>query len=86
MSKRDSVSILGSTGSIGKQTLSVIKEQKDKFKIESLAAGKNISLLLKQISEFKPTMVSVDSTKDQNLLKKEGHQSFRNLPKFAIFF
>ena len=70
MSKRDSVSILGSTGSIGKQTLSVIKEQKDKFKIESLAAGKNISLLLKQISEFKPTMVSVDSTKDQNLLKK----------------
>ena len=70
MSKRDAVSILGSTGSIGKQTLSVIKEQKDKFKIESLAAGKNISLLLKQISEFKPTMVSVDSTKDQNLLKK----------------
>ena len=70
MNKRDSVSILGSTGSIGKQTLSVIKEQKDKFKIESLAAGKNISLLLKQISEFKPTMVSVDSTKDQNLLKK----------------
>tara|TARA_Y100000590_G_scaffold91322_1_gene103059 strand:- start:767 stop:1924 length:1158 start_codon:yes stop_codon:yes gene_type:complete len=70
MSKRDSVSILGSTGSIGKQTLSVIKEQKDKFKIESLAAGKNIRLLLKQISEFKPTMVSVDSTKDQNLLKK----------------
>ena len=64
------MSILGSTGSIGKQTLSVIKEQKDKFKIESLAAGKNISLLLKQISEFKPTMVSVDSTKDQNLLKK----------------
>ena len=45
MSKRDSVSILGSTGSIGKQTLSVIKEQKDKFKIESLAAGKNISVL-----------------------------------------
>ena len=70
MSKRDSVCILGSTGSIGKQTLSDIKEQKDKFKIESLAAGKNISLLLKQISEFKPTMVSVDSTKDQNLLKK----------------
>ena len=31
MSKRDSVSILGSTGSIGKQTLSVIKEQKDKW-------------------------------------------------------
>ncbi len=76
MSKRDSVSILGSTGSIGKQTLSVIKEQKDKFKNDSLAAGKNISLLLKQISEFKPTMGSVDSTKDQKLLKKNLQVNF----------
>ncbi len=47
MNKKNFVSILGSTGSIGKQTLSIIKEQSDKFKVESLAAGKNISLLLK---------------------------------------
>ena len=70
MNKKNFVSILGSTGSIGKQTLSIIKEQSDKFKVESLAAGKNISLLLKQVSEFKPKNKSIESKKDKLLLEK----------------
>jgi len=70
MNKKNFVSILGSTGSIGKQTLSIIKEQSDKFKVESLAAGKNISLLLKQVSEFKPQNISIESKKDKLLLEK----------------
>ena len=70
MNKKNFVSILGSTGSIGKQTLSIIKEQSDKFKVESLAAGKNISLLLKQVSEFKPKNISIESKKDKLLLEK----------------
>ncbi len=52
------ISILGSTGSIGTQTLEVAREQKD-IKIIGLAAGKNIKLLEEQVREFHPQLVSV---------------------------
>ncbi|MDD3186023.1 MAG: 1-deoxy-D-xylulose-5-phosphate reductoisomerase [Anaerostipes sp.] len=52
------VSIIGSTGSIGTQTLEVIREQGD-FKVSALAAGSNIELLEKQAREFKPFIVGV---------------------------
>lgn len=68
--RRKYVAILGSTGSIGTQTLSVIKEQGDRFKIKSLSAGENIPLLLKQISEFGPNFVCVKNKKDELALKK----------------
>ena len=44
--------ILGSTGSIGKNLLRIIKNDKENFEIFLLSANKNISLLIKQISEF----------------------------------
>ena len=47
------IHILGSTGSIGKQTLSVINKNKDKYRVQSLAAGKSIKLLLNQVSKQK---------------------------------
>ena len=50
--------ILGSTGSIGTQTLEIVREQGD-IQVTALAAGGNISLLEKQIREFRPGMVSV---------------------------
>ncbi|MBF8983056.1 1-deoxy-D-xylulose-5-phosphate reductoisomerase [Lutibacter sp. B2] len=53
------ISILGSTGSIGTQTLDVIRENKDKFNVVGLTAGKNIDLLEKQINEFNPEVVAV---------------------------
>ncbi len=68
--RRRYVAILGSTGSIGTQTLSVIKEQGGRFKVKSLSAGKNIPLLLKQISEFGPNFVCVQNKKDEIALKK----------------
>ena len=68
--RRRYVAILGSTGSIGTQTLSVIKEQEGRFKVKSLSAGKNIPLLLKQISEFGPNFVCVQNKKDEIALKK----------------
>ena len=71
MNKKNFVSILGSTGSIGKQTLSIIKEQSDKFKVESLAAGKNISLLLKQVSEFKPKNISIEKKNEISIFKDD---------------
>ena len=51
-------SILGSTGSIGTQTLEVVRENKD-IKVNALAAGQNIDLLEKQIREFAPVIVCV---------------------------
>ena len=52
------IAILGSTGSIGTQTLDIVKEQKD-IQVTALAAGNNIDLLEKQIREFKPKLAAV---------------------------
>ena len=52
------IGILGSTGSIGTQTLEVVRDNDD-IQVAGLAAGSNIELLEKQIREFKPEMVSV---------------------------
>lgn len=56
------ISILGSTGSIGSQTLDVIRNLNQngyKIKVKALSANKNISLLRKQIDEFNPELVCV---------------------------
>lgn len=52
------IAILGSTGSIGTQTLEIVREQGD-ILVTALAAGSNIALLEEQIREFRPTLVSV---------------------------
>ncbi|RJQ52946.1 MAG: 1-deoxy-D-xylulose-5-phosphate reductoisomerase [Nitrospiraceae bacterium] len=53
------ISILGSTGSIGKNTLEVVRGRQDKFKVVGLAARNNIDLLESQIREFKPEIAAV---------------------------
>ncbi|BCJ95429.1 1-deoxy-D-xylulose 5-phosphate reductoisomerase [Anaerocolumna cellulosilytica] len=60
------ISILGSTGSIGTQTLEVVRENTD-LKVIALTADKNIELLEKQIREFHPVLVSVS----EDVLAKE---------------
>lgn len=58
------VAILGSTGSIGTQTLDVIRENHDKFEVEVITAHQNADLLIKQALEFKPNAVVIaDETK-----------------------
>ena len=52
------IAILGSTGSIGTQTLEVVRENKD-IEVLGLAAGNNIKLLEEQIREFRPKLVAV---------------------------
>nr|AAT47184.1 1-deoxy-D-xylulose-5-phosphate reductoisomerase [Taxus cuspidata] len=52
-------SIIGSTGSIGTQTLDIVAEHPDKFKVVALAAGSNVTLLAEQVRMFKPKLVSV---------------------------
>lgn len=64
------ISILGSTGSIGIQTLDIVRDNDD-INVCALAAGSNIDLLEKQIREFKPKVVSVwDSDKAEELKKR----------------
>ena len=55
------ISILGSTGSIGTQTLDVIRQHKDQFKVVALTAGRNSELLIEQTIEFDPVLVSVET-------------------------
>jgi len=64
------VIILGSTGSIGTQTLEVI-ENTNGFSVLALACGKNIELLRKQIKKFNPEIICVDRFEDAEILKSE---------------
>ena len=64
------VSILGSTGSIGTQTLDIIRENDD-LDLVAMSCGKNIQLFEKQIREFKPKLVSVEDEALANELKEK---------------
>ena len=62
--ERRRIAILGSTGSIGTQTLDVIRRNPDRFAAEVLTAGSNWELLVKQAIEFQPNAVVIaDETK-----------------------
>ena len=63
------IAILGSTGSIGTQTLEIVREQKD-ICVTALAAGKNIRLLEEQIREFRPSLVCVGDEEKAAELKR----------------
>ncbi len=64
------ISILGSTGSIGQSTLSVVEKFPDLFKVVALAAGNNLDILEKQVRQFRPAMASVVSPLAAENLKK----------------
>ncbi len=64
------IAILGSTGSIGVNTLDIVRSSKNRFKVSGLAAGGNIALLQKQIREFKPKYAALFDEKKTSLLKK----------------
>jgi 1-deoxy-D-xylulose-5-phosphate reductoisomerase len=59
-----SISILGSTGSIGQSTLSVIESLSGKFVVSALAAGRDLDRLAEQAARFQPRLVSVAEEKD----------------------
>ena len=62
------IAILGSTGSIGTQTLDIVREQGD-IQVVAMAAGSNISLLEAQMREFRPSLVSVWDEKKASELR-----------------
>lgn len=53
------ISILGSTGSIGTQTLDIVRHQPERLQIVGLSAGSNVDLVIEQAKEFKPKVVSL---------------------------
>ena len=65
------IAILGSTGSIGTQTLDVVREHPDELEVVALAAGRNKDRLNAQIKEFKPRIVSLDDPQAAAELKEE---------------
>ena len=67
---RKNVALLGSTGSIGTQTLDIAREYPQHFNIVAIAAGSNVELLAQQIAEFKPKLVGLaDQTKRDKLVQ-----------------
>jgi len=53
------ISILGSTGSIGTQTLDIVEHHPDRFRVVGLAAGRNVTLLAEQVRQFQPEIVAI---------------------------
>ena len=65
------IAILGSTGSIGTQTLDVVREHSDELQVVALAAGSNKERLKEQIKEFHPKLVNLSDEKKAQELKEE---------------
>lgn len=66
-SNKRKISIIGSTGSIGRQALEVIEKLQDKFEIIVLTGGANVELLREQALKFKPKYVCVGNSKGEKL-------------------
>ena len=82
------IAILGSTGSIGKKTLDIIKKDKKRFIIYLLVANKNSSLLIKQIKEFNPKNIIISDYKSYKVIKKKFKKKkiYNNLNKINSIF
>ena len=64
-----SLIILGSTGSIGTNTLDVVRQHSDKLRVVALCAGSNLKLLLEQVTEFKPMFVAICDVEAAQVVK-----------------
>ena len=71
LEKKKKISLLGSTGSIGTQTLDICRERPGQFECVAMAAGSNIDLLAKQIAEFKPKLVSIQNSNQIDALRNK---------------
>ncbi len=74
---RRSIAILGSTGSIGKSTLSIVESYPERFRVVSLAAGRNVAAALEQCLRWEPRVVSVATKADADSLRAQLKSSGR---------
>src|SRR4029079_12323797 len=63
------IAILGSTGSIGRSTLSVVETYPDRFQVVALAAGRNVEAAFEQVRRWKPRVVSITTAVDAEILR-----------------
>ncbi|MFC1755141.1 1-deoxy-D-xylulose-5-phosphate reductoisomerase [Thermoproteota archaeon] len=77
--KKQNIVILGSTGSIGVNTLDVVRRFRDRFRLVGIAAGRNIGLLARQIDKFNPEYVAVYNEEMANKLASK----YRRLKIFS---
>ena len=64
------LALLGSTGSIGTQTLDVISRFPDRLRVVALAAGRSVDLLIQQCKQFRPELISVSRVEDARLVRE----------------
>ena len=72
------LALLGSTGSIGKNVVDVVRQFPDRFRLAGLAAGRNVDLLAQQVIEFRPELISVIDQPHAIQLKKQIPSMFHN--------
>jgi 1-deoxy-D-xylulose-5-phosphate reductoisomerase len=63
------IAILGSTGSIGRSTLSVVESNPERFEVVSLAAGRNVKAAFEQARRWKPKLISISTEVDAEILR-----------------
>src|SRR5579859_5824511 len=73
------LTVLGSTGSIGTNTLDVVRQNSHRYQVYALAAGRNVELLANQIMEFRPRVVALPTEEGRHLLAQSLADSL--LPK-----
>ena len=68
------LAVIGSTGSIGRQTLDVVRSLPDRFRVIGLAAGNNVTVLEQQLREFRPRVVSIQREQDylRDRIRQDG--------------
>jgi 1-deoxy-D-xylulose-5-phosphate reductoisomerase len=64
------IALLGSTGSIGVNTLALVREFPERFRVHGMAAGRNLRRLARQIKEFKPVCVAIQREEDVPRLRE----------------
>ena len=69
------IAILGSTGSIGRSTLSVAESYPDRFQIVALAAGANLDAVFEQATRWRPRLISLAAERDANVLRARLKQA-----------
>ncbi|MBO0724317.1 MAG: 1-deoxy-D-xylulose-5-phosphate reductoisomerase [Blastocatellia bacterium] len=79
------IAILGSTGSIGRNTLRVVEALKGGFGVAALGAGSNVELLARQIEQYRPRVVSVsDGESAEKLIYELKRRGIASMPKIGV--
>src|SRR5579884_151542 len=69
------IAILGSTGSIGRSTLSIVEQYPDRFSVATLAAGTNVDLACEQVIRWKPRLISMATEEAASKLRSKLAQA-----------